>query len=368
MSEIAYQNLTRLAAELCDMQFAVIAFINSRRQYMRATFGIADQYHDCLLSICAYTAKYSTTLIIENASTHTWLNNHVLVMSEPAIRCLASVPFHSNSENSAGVLCVFDQYERKLTVQQIKSLSTIAAQAGLIHQLSRQQYKTQNRSLDIEDIKKQERQRIACDLHDDLGQHLLMLKIELMMMKKSNYDPTNEQINNAIHRIEKSIISARKIIKNLQPSEIESGLLFAIKNHIQELEKHTNIQFKFEHDDFLSWEKISQNTSHILFRTLQEALTNTIRHAKASTVSISIWSDITDINLKIIDDGLGINMTTNMPAKKLSFGLTGMRERIHAANGRLIIRSSPGCGTELLASIPVLESPSAELRNYAFIN
>lgn len=368
MSEIAYQNLTKLAAELCDMPFAVIALINSHRQYVRAVVGIADRYHDCLLSICTYTAKYRSTLIVENTTAHIWLNNHIMVMSEPAIRFLASVPLHSSSENSAGVLCVFDQYERKLTTQQINHLSTLATQAGLIHQLSRQQYQPHHLRVDYESIKKQERQRIARDLHDDLGQHLLMLKMDLMMMKKLNYDSLDEQINAAIHRIEKSIMSTRKIIKNLRSSEMQSGLFFAIKNHIQELEKSTHLQYKLEYDNFFSEEKMSENARLILFRTLQEALTNIIRHAKASTVCIRIWGDMAAINMNIIDDGIGINIKPDTFAKQSTFGLTGMRERIHTANGKLIINSSHGCGTELLVSIPFSEFLSTELENHVVLN
>ena len=314
--------------------------------------GIDKEHLDWCLSVCTYATKHPHVLHIGDASTHPWLSTHPLLKIQPQISQFASFPLQPDAPHSAGVLCLFGLTVRQLTRQQIDQLSAIAIAVGQIYQSSKKQNLNPANRLQPKAIRVEERQRIAREFHDELGQHLVMLTLDLALMKKHSKGQMHTVMATALARVEQSIVSAREIIRHGRPAGLKLGLIAAIKQLIQQYEHATSMHVDFVSDGLTSTDQIAESISLILFRCTQEALNNIVRHAKASKVSIRLWYEQAEIHLQIVDNGAGVAIEPPLSTMPLTRGLAGMRERVTAANGKLTFQSSPGNGTALYVSLP----------------
>lgn len=202
-------------------------------------------------------------------------------------------------------------------------------------------------------IRENERKRIAREIHDDLGQNLLALRIEISMLWNSTEsDSDKEQLGHIIKHIDGTISSVRLIINNLRPAVLDLGITAALEWQLQDFSRRTGITFDFifnEEDAFF----IEDEFSIVLFRILQEALSNIIRHAEAQHVIVDLVQETESLLLRISDDGIGI--TQSALYKTESFGLAGIRERLNALGGHLEIESSEE-GTTLIITLPLSKS------------
>lgn len=203
----------------------------------------------------------------------------------------------------------------------------------------------------------EEKASIARQLHDEFGQILTAMRMDLSilgrMVAKTVSEPLGrlpllEKISSNSDMLERAIRSARELITGLRPAVLdELGLFSAIQWQAVEFENRTGIKCHVERMD--RGVSLDSNASTALFRVLQEALENVRRHADATEVSISLDEVGSDIVMLVSDNGKGIDR------KKLkdpsSTGIIGMRERIASVNGNLNIRSEPGKGTALVVSI-----------------
>lgn len=206
-------------------------------------------------------------------------------------------------------------------------------------------------AIHLEKIKEYERKRIAREIHDDLGQHLLVLKNDVSMLhaRSAAHPILNRKVALALEHIDGTMQSVRSIINNLRPATLDLGLSAAIQWQVQEFARRTGIACELVmSDDNI---ELDDDRTITLFRILQESLVNVSRHAQASHVCITLHREPDSISIEVADNGQGI--TINGHRKRGSFGLMGMRERIGALGGELIIERQPGQGTRLTASIPL---------------
>lgn len=203
-------------------------------------------------------------------------------------------------------------------------------------------------------IKEEERKRIAREIHDELGQNLLALRIDASMLhsRTSKMHPRlNEKAAHALEHIDTTIKSVRSIINNLRPPVLDLGLQAAIEWQIQDFRRRSGIDCELA----VLTEEFDQNLDEkcaiALFRILQESLTNVIRHAKASKVDVTLNKDNGWLGMKISDNGIGLSQEQSK--KGQTFGLQGIDERIQMLGGELKIESFPGKGTSLTVSMPV---------------
>jgi PAS domain S-box-containing protein len=205
----------------------------------------------------------------------------------------------------------------------------------------------------LQNIREEERIKIARDVHDELGQRLTRLKMDFSwLIKKHAVEDKmiEEKVNEMVRLIEETIISVRRISANLRPNILaDLGLVSALQWHSAEVEKRFGIKVNFvsEFDEV----EVPVATATGLFRIYQEALTNAVRHANAQRVNSTLRKINDEVILQIQDDGRGIDMNNDL--KKKSFGLLGIKERAFVMGGKYELKSYPGEGTNIFVSVPV---------------
>lgn len=221
-------------------------------------------------------------------------------------------------------------------------------------------------SLRLELAREAERARVARELHDELGQVLTSLKLEFMWLvdeiKKGPPPPGIQTVNklqSLIGLIEVSIQSVRQISGDLRPAVLDHlGLAEAIRWEATKFEARTGIRCRLTSN--LERELSDRGRSVAVFRILQEALTNVVRHAHAGAVRIDLRERGKRLNLVVKDNGRGI---TKAEASNMnSVGLLGMQERAKLVEGRLFITGSPGRGTTVTLEIPIVTRQEAGRR------
>ena len=205
----------------------------------------------------------------------------------------------------------------------------------------------------LQTVREEERTMIAREIHDELGQVLTALKIQISLLSnKLNPDQISlkEKINSLTDLIDQSVESVQKISAKLRPTILdELGLNAAIEWQSEEFEKLTNIKcaLVLPKDDL----KLEPDKSTAIFRIFQEALTNVARHSGADKVSISLLTDQSNLNLEVSDNGKGISTEQIKDFKSL--GIHGMEERAIIFGGQVTFDSFSGKGTKVKVEIPI---------------
>jgi len=210
----------------------------------------------------------------------------------------------------------------------------------------------------IQDAREQERLHIARDIHDDMGGTLTAIKIDTAWLIERLHAQDPELLAKAKGieaLVDRCMKSANNILRTLRPSVLDSfGVIAAIEMEVEEFEKRTGISCPINQVD--EGMEISPDASIALFRILQETLTNIMKHAKASEVTVDIANRKDGVDLVISDNGVGLKEVDRQ--KPRSFGLRGIQERVAHFNGRVLISSKPGKGTTVEVHVPHASSPS----------
>ena len=218
-------------------------------------------------------------------------------------------------------------------------------------QASREQLRELSRFL--ESVREEERTRMAREIHDELGQTLTALKIDVSWLAKRlpqdqesllrKTESMHDLVGAAIERV-------KRISAELRPGVLDDlGLVDAIQWQTQEFSKLTGIKVRFSAcpEDAI----LDRDRSTAIFRICQEALTNVVRHADATRVSVSLKKGARRVSLRVSDNGKGIEESQIRHPR--AFGLIGMRERTHLWGGEVRISGTPGKGTVVAVSIPL---------------
>ena len=202
-------------------------------------------------------------------------------------------------------------------------------------------------------IREEERMRIGRELHDELGQQLTAMKMDISWINKKTGEEHTEvksKLKNTLSLLDGSNISISRILNELRPVILdEYGLVEAIKWQGQKFTVNTNIPVEFTLSE--TQMKIAEEISICLFRVYEESLTNITRHSHAKRVFVSMKIADENIIMTVEDDGKGFD-TSSLKNKK-SFGILGMRERVFALHGSFDLVSVPKKGTMIQVSIPL---------------
>lgn len=202
----------------------------------------------------------------------------------------------------------------------------------------------------LQTVREEERSGIARELHDELGQALTALRIDLGWLKDKCGQlgpPVVQRAEAAYGLVERTIASLRRISEGLRPGMLDVlGLAAAIEHHVSQFQERTGIActLALNREEFA----IDEPLATAIFRLVQESLTNVARHAAAEHVVVRIDDGDSEIRVRVEDDGCGFVTTS---AKK-TFGLLGMQERVKILGGRIEIVSQPGQGTRIDARLP----------------
>jgi signal transduction histidine kinase len=204
----------------------------------------------------------------------------------------------------------------------------------------------------LETVREDERTHLSRELHDDIGQILTALKIDLAVVKegctcsgviKKKMADMQKLLSDGIH-------SVHSLCRRLRPGALDDlGLGEALAGLSDDWKRRNAIACGLCID--ANDEPLTDEIKTTIFRFVQEALTNISRHAFASSVEINLVADEQSLHVSIADDGCG--MDAGAESKPAAFGLLGMRERFEALGGSLCIESAPGQGTRIEGTVPL---------------
>jgi two-component system, NarL family, sensor histidine kinase UhpB len=207
-----------------------------------------------------------------------------------------------------------------------------------------------------------ERTRISREIHDQLGQLLTAIKMELRTIQRvATRDPAkaSERLNETFELVDETIKTIRRIASDLRPGILDDfGLEAAVEWQLQQFRDRTGVAVDLETE--VAEESLSKDMSTAAFRVLQEALTNIARHADATRVRVRIRTTESELLLNVLDDGKGLQTDGN----RRPLGLIGMRERARQLGGSVNITNGPEQGVLVEMRVPLrqpgVEAPPAE--------
>lgn len=205
-------------------------------------------------------------------------------------------------------------------------------------------------------IKEHERKRIAREIHDDLGQNLLALRIEADMLATrtvERHPRLHARALATLGQIDATIKSVRQIINDLRPNVLDLGLSAAVEWQIAEFVRRTGIVCELI--DEPKEVPLNDNIATAFFRILQESLSNIVRHAQASRVRVELKMTGNRLSMTVADNGVGLQSRER--GKSGSFGLVGIEERIGILGGTFTISGAEGAGTTVCVSVPLQLDP-----------
>jgi PAS domain S-box-containing protein len=196
-----------------------------------------------------------------------------------------------------------------------------------------------------------ERKRIAQEIHDDIGQLLTVLKIDMLLSRAAFADNAAAQANTdaMLELLERTIGAVRQVTHNLRPPALNFGLVAALEWLVQDISRCSLLSIVL--DCARNTVSIEDRVATAAFRIAQESLTNIMRHADATEARIAVEYAHDSLILEISDNGCGFDVERGLAGG--GFGLLGMRERIAALDGRFDIESGPDRGTVVRVVLPV---------------
>jgi PAS domain S-box-containing protein len=212
-----------------------------------------------------------------------------------------------------------------------------------------------NLAASLSEAEERERKRLAQELHDQVGQTLSALGINLNLIRsqisKKSLKIADHRIEDSLELLKKTTESMRTVMSDLRPSVLDDyGLLAGIRWYSEKFSGRTNITVEIHGEELKPRLPMSVETT--MFRIYQEALTNIAKHSHAKKTIISLKETYDGVKLSIADDGIGFDSETVYKTKKeMVWGLHTMKERAEALGGKFIIESKPGTGTKIIVEI-----------------
>jgi signal transduction histidine kinase len=226
--------------------------------------------------------------------------------------------------------------------------------------LAEEQFKTYSRKLQVlsrrlVEVQETERRHLARELHDELGQTLTLVQLNLQVVLQSpGTDALAPRLTESLEAVARALEQVHDISLNLRPSILDDlGLEPALRWYTERQAALVGLQAGFHAD------RLDQRLDPVIetecFRVSQEALTNVVRHARAKTVTVELRKEEGQLHLRVRDDGIGFEVaaTREKAVRGASLGLLSMEERAALAGGGLEFKSTPGQGTEVHAWFPL---------------
>jgi signal transduction histidine kinase len=272
------------------------------------------------------------------------------------VRSYLSVPLLVENE-VIGFVNLFSDQTGFFTPEMSDRLVAFAAQAAvaiqnawLFEQVQASTERLQSLSRRLVEVQENERLYISRELHDEAGQVLTSLLVDLRLLEKNASQP--EAIWKIVAEMERSlngvIENLHRIAMALRPASLDHvGLVAALHQHVEAVGEKHGVQARFRSSGVI--ERLPENVETILYRTVQEALTNVLRHAQATRVDVVLMVREGKLVLLVEDDGVGFDPNTVSTDEHL--GLFGIRERSEMIGAALVIESEPGKGTTIMMEV-----------------
>jgi len=203
----------------------------------------------------------------------------------------------------------------------------------------------------MEAIREEERKRIAMEIHDELGQLLTALKMDvsLLKMRLDGDSEAAKKTDDMRELVEKTIWMVRNVASHLRPAALNFGIVSALEWLVEDFSRRNGIPCQFRING--SEPVLPDAHATAVFRIVQASLTNVVRHAGATRADVTLTSSATALDLHVSDDGCGFDEEAARTG--YSYGMLGMSERARLIGGSLLIDSAPGAGTSVSIHIPL---------------
>lgn len=373
------QLLSSVANSLTRMIGASNCYIFSVDDKRNVLYGVAasDQRGDAIRKVeikmnentlVSLTVREQHSFMIENAPQDPRVAKKWIDVFKS--RSLLSVPLVIK-ERVIGVLLLDEtRYFRQFTTEEIQKIVTLANQvsvaienATLYQAVTKHMERLQTLSSAIVNIQEEERRRIAQELHDEAGQALTGIKMNLEWVEKElapSEKAVREKIDEVKTQVGKIMEELRRLSYDLRPAILdELGLVPTLRWYIEEYSKRTRTAVHLQTTGLQK--RLSAKIEILLYRVIQEALTNVAKHAQAESVVLSLEKKDVHIHLYVTDDGKGFEVKryfSSPPMIRRGLGILGMKERVELAGGTFFIDSDPGQGTRISIKVPIVKRGS----------
>jgi signal transduction histidine kinase len=198
-----------------------------------------------------------------------------------------------------------------------------------------------------------ERKRIARELHDDTGQALTSILVRLRLLEKTAEDEAVRRNVGELRELTGNALdSVRRMAVDLRPAALDDlGLVPALHSYADKYSNSWPISVTFSAEGLKK--RLPPNVELVLYRIVQEALTNVAKHSGARCVEVKLRRRSNTVTVTVVDDGGGFDMRDVMRTEGSGLGLFGMRERLALIGGAVEIQSAPGRGTTVIARVPL---------------
>jgi two-component system sensor histidine kinase UhpB len=224
----------------------------------------------------------------------------------------------------------------------------------LLKQVQTSRQRLQKLSQQLVEVQEGERRDLVRKLHDEVGQDLTALSLNLNIIHSQLSAETKARIatrvDDSLNLVEKTVERIRDLMAELRPPVLDDyGLTAALNWYGKQFSQRTGIKCILQLKELSP--RLSLSKEMTLFRIAQEALTNVAKHARAKRVTLGLKEIHGEIHLTIADNGIGFDPQKHRPGAKPEWGLINIRERVEAAGGRLRVETAPGKGTKISLGI-----------------
>ncbi len=364
----------------CHVFFHYLADETAGKLCLRAYRGIPEEeaekveWLDYGVTACGCVARDGVRLVAENLSENDDIRTEIF--RQYGIKAFACHPLRSR-EQTIGTLAFGTKTRTSFSPEDISLMKTITDHVAsaldrirLIEELRQSrdelEARVRVRTIALEKaneelrqipskliaVQEEERKRLASELHDSIGQTLAAMKfwVELVLKLRAEgeVDAALNQLEKFIPILQRSIQETRNIYMGLRPTMLQDMGLLATLEWLRRERLKLYPQCHIELECAISEEEIPENLKVNIFRIVQEALNNVANHSRAEWVDIFLSKDTERIELRISDDGVGMDLDLILRSSTArSLGITGMRERAELTNGKFSIESNPGEGTTI---------------------
>jgi signal transduction histidine kinase len=261
---------------------------------------------------------------------------------------------------TTGVVALGFSYEYHCLPREMKLFEAIAERcalaiekAQLVEELRLREERIRTLGEHMMKVEEEERRRISRELHDEVGQALLVARLYLEMiegMLSNEKKATRAKLEDTRRVVETTIVEMRRLISALSPNVLqELGLPASIRQFVKNLSRTFPGRVRMRMSNV---EELPDGPKIMMYRLVQECFTNAVKHSSARNVSVELTRRNGLVRMRMHDDGVGFSIA-EAAAKRESFGIAGMRERVELLGGKIDIASAPGKGTKVSIAIPV---------------
>ena len=262
-------------------------------------------------------------------------------------------------------LCRFSEEDLRLLQLVADRAATVIEHARLFDQVRAGRERAQNLSQQLLEAQEAERRRLARELHDEIGQALTAVKLNLQGVQRAADPAIAGRLDESVAIVDRALQQVRNLSLDLRPSMLDDlGLVSALRWYLDKQAQRAGFVGEFVAGPMAI--RAPANLETACFRVAQEALTNIVRHAKAKHVRMELREAGGELSLFIRDDGVGFDVAAarQRAVGGGSLGLLGMQERVVLSRGRIDIQSAAGRGTEIHVRLPLVPTlPPLERRS-----